>query len=591
MDKNFVHIDELFKRGLEVGEEQEQSGAWLRMQELLDKEMPVGTAPTKGSRLFKRRYLGLLLLLISIGGGAYIWQQREPVQVPAVATLSSDANTIKQVKHISQPATLDELTKNTTLGSRNSVEKLTTPTNKTQATKQNTPTSKVASAAISNSTTTAVVAPIGAKNNKQTSEQNLPQSKVQNSSTVVNTTSNKNTAILKSGLATNSKSKAIQEAEESLIDAAKNKGIVQGISGNFYKTTDDSATQITELEHTTFASTKDKNGTTKHYPVTKREKIEEKRIPIKRIVPLSAIESLAIAGLNVDVATVAEPLNPGILYASGEKSVRLVTLSKFEVSQKYIGAKSSSKSFSETKNALLNMFDGTKPFYISLLAGANYAVANPSVFGIQMGVAAFYTLSQRLTLGAELRYANNFMNYTYTDQYTTYGNVNTHQNGSVFEHVFDKNAHSDAYLAKNMGSLQLPIYLNYSFGRFSIFGGVQLANSFALHSVMQNKVATTQEEISSSVATLNLIDEKSTLNKTDFGSKLGLGYVAGVQYDINRKLSLDFRATQIVTDNATTKAAKEISKNTFKLPTLNLGIQWNFGKREKVMYIMNGRKK
>ena len=40
MDKNMIHIDDLVKLRLSGGEEQEMSGSWLRMRELLDKEMP-----------------------------------------------------------------------------------------------------------------------------------------------------------------------------------------------------------------------------------------------------------------------------------------------------------------------------------------------------------------------------------------------------------------------------------------------------------------------------------------------------------------------------------------------------------------------
>jgi len=40
MDKNFIKVDDLFRQRLGGGEEREQSGAWLNMRELLDKEMP-----------------------------------------------------------------------------------------------------------------------------------------------------------------------------------------------------------------------------------------------------------------------------------------------------------------------------------------------------------------------------------------------------------------------------------------------------------------------------------------------------------------------------------------------------------------------
>ena len=40
MDKNMIHIDDLVRKRLSGGEEPEMPGSWLRMRELLDKEMP-----------------------------------------------------------------------------------------------------------------------------------------------------------------------------------------------------------------------------------------------------------------------------------------------------------------------------------------------------------------------------------------------------------------------------------------------------------------------------------------------------------------------------------------------------------------------
>ena len=64
MDKNFVNIDDLVRQRLGGGEEQERSGAWLRMQDLLDKEMPrdkfVGM-------LYWRRFLSAMAVLLLVG--------------------------------------------------------------------------------------------------------------------------------------------------------------------------------------------------------------------------------------------------------------------------------------------------------------------------------------------------------------------------------------------------------------------------------------------------------------------------------------------------------------------------------------------
>ena len=69
MDKNFVNIDDLVRQRLEGREEQQPPGAWMRMSELLDKEMP----HRRGAFLYWRRFfnvtaIALMTTSIAIGG-------------------------------------------------------------------------------------------------------------------------------------------------------------------------------------------------------------------------------------------------------------------------------------------------------------------------------------------------------------------------------------------------------------------------------------------------------------------------------------------------------------------------------------------
>lgn len=73
MDNNLTNIDDLFKQRLGNAEEAGRPGSWLKMKELLDEQMPVGTVPTAAANGNKRKLgLAALLLLLSaitIGGG------------------------------------------------------------------------------------------------------------------------------------------------------------------------------------------------------------------------------------------------------------------------------------------------------------------------------------------------------------------------------------------------------------------------------------------------------------------------------------------------------------------------------------------
>ena len=64
MDKNFVNIDNLVRQRLAGGEEQERSGSWQNMRELLDKEMP---QERPVGLFYWRRMLSAIAVLVLIG--------------------------------------------------------------------------------------------------------------------------------------------------------------------------------------------------------------------------------------------------------------------------------------------------------------------------------------------------------------------------------------------------------------------------------------------------------------------------------------------------------------------------------------------
>lgn len=77
MDKNMIHIDELFRQRLTGAEESERAGAWMRMRELLDEQMPQGT-PVSGNHTRKIfSYMAGVLMLGAIGFGGYKWMSSQ----------------------------------------------------------------------------------------------------------------------------------------------------------------------------------------------------------------------------------------------------------------------------------------------------------------------------------------------------------------------------------------------------------------------------------------------------------------------------------------------------------------------------------
>lgn len=101
MDKNMIHIDDLFRQRLDGGQEPERPGAWLTMRELLDKEMPVAAANSSNRRRIIGYFTGLLLLTTATVGGYKMYNSQvnyngggsgSPADDISIAALSNKPN-------------------------------------------------------------------------------------------------------------------------------------------------------------------------------------------------------------------------------------------------------------------------------------------------------------------------------------------------------------------------------------------------------------------------------------------------------------------------------------------------------------------
>ncbi len=97
MDNNLINIDDLVRQRLGGGEERERSGAWLRMNELLEKEMPrVRPAGFIWRRLFGGTAILLLLSGLSLGGyelNAYRNHNNGNTNAPVASVIKSEVTT------------------------------------------------------------------------------------------------------------------------------------------------------------------------------------------------------------------------------------------------------------------------------------------------------------------------------------------------------------------------------------------------------------------------------------------------------------------------------------------------------------------
>jgi hypothetical protein len=368
-----------------------------------------------------------------------------------------------------------------------------------------------------------------------------------------------------------------------------NNKIVKDQSGSYYKEVRDTFKKIDMLSH---AVASNSNGA-KVY-VNKIDTLAITRVERIKFEPLEPLEMAALRQAKIiPQASVIAPIPVTKLkeYMISNEMVNLVPLANYKVNSRKVDPSKFNQLMTNTTQGISNYFDGTNKFYAAILLGGNGFLGNPGAFGMQLGIAGLYQLSERLTLGAEIKFANHyFSNYTINDKSVSFENVSSQEVSGV-EWLFKGTqvTTTSAYKINSFSELQLPVTLNYSLGRLSVFGGLNMAYAFPVKWNQANGFSTTQDVSSTQVQNTNpFLNQNGSIDtKKDFDTRFGLGYVAGFSYDINRKISLDARVSQNLWSSYNGNA--DAINKLFKTPTFQLSIGYFFGRKERVVYIMDKR--
>lgn len=312
------------------------------------------------------------------------------------------------------------------------------------------------------------------------------------------------------------------------------------------------------------------------------------RVERIRYTPLAPLEIAALRKANIiPKAEAIVPMASIKTITVASEMVNMVPLSDYKVASRKVDPSKFNQLVQNTSQGISNYFDGTNKFYAALLVGGNGFMGNPTAFGMQLGIAGLYQLSERLTLAGEFKFANHyFSNYTINDQSVTYDNVSSQQSGIEWLFSGTQNITTSEYKINSFTALEFPVTLSYSLGRVSIFGGVNMAYAFPVKWDKTNSVITTLASQNVSQNQNPFLNSDFKLNEQkDFASRLGMGYVGGLSYDVSRKLSFDARVTQNVWTNYNGNA--DAVNKLFKMPTFQFSIGYFFGRKERVAYILD----
>jgi hypothetical protein len=626
--KDFIHIDDVFK-DLRNGEEQEPSGAWLRMKDLLDKEMPAG-APVSAGKSFRRYIIPLVALLLAGGGFTYYKVNQDSktnaILNPSASVIAGKTSGNDKASNITSGNSNKNARSGAAINNINSVGNHTSADH-TITNNKNNPNRRVASStSMDGSATNKKVSGISNKRNPISTTKNSNNTVAGNTAKAktLNTSSTRNIASAKvieeqrvieeirpkpasGATTTNNQSAVVSNATiasaagssnpvqpkntfsngnlKQVAATLNNKKIVQTSNGDFYKEERDTFKRVDIISRTVASKANGRNNVK-----TVMDTVAITRVERVSYVPLNALEMVALHKLLVgDTRTLIPVANLKEKIVSSEM-VSLVPLANYKVASHRVDPSKFNQLVQNTSQGIANYFDGSRNFYAALILGGNTSFGNPGAFGLQFGIAGLYQLSERLTLAAEFKYVNHyFSNYSLDDKSITFENINSQQISGV-EWLFSGNQKTatSSYKINNFGALEMPITLNYNLGRVSVFGGLNMAYAFPVKWTKENTLNTVPvQQVRNQNENPFLNDPFTIDEQKDFSARFGLGYVWGLNYDFSRKVSLDARLTQILWDN--NKGNTDAIKRLFHVPTLQVSFGYYFGRKDKVVYIMDKR--
>ncbi len=618
MKNDFVNIDSVFNK-LKHGEEKYNPQSWDNMEKLLDSDMPVGTKLRKSNK----KYLLPLLLLLLIGSGLSSWYliSKNKNESTLLSSKQNNASVVSQNNPNSEPGkegmiantenieTKDvgnednqeesENKENINANEPNSNELLVVENRKKEDRKKANRLKSSEGRSEKKKEALAIKLQqekIKAQQQKQAEmELLLANSPLfdKNAKTKDIVTEKVVEVILGEPIPTKKEEQPSEEIWEKGIAVLNNQSIAKNKDNGFYYIENRDTTKRIELlkrrnnnSYTNINNQQLETIITDTISIVKVEQV--------KYVPLSFSEQIRMSRLVAanQVATNAE-INTYNNYnfdepefsAEKREIVNLVPLENFKTESKSINAFNKLKF---TAGGLAKLFDGTNNLYASIIFGGNTNISNDNAYGIQAGIGLSYILAERWTLSAEFKFINKyFPKFKFTDESSDF-NIERAHDSSTGDWIYtgDGNIIYNNYTVQNYNALNLPIYLSYNISsRMAIFGGANV--SYILPIKWEKERSMEHLIINTRSPNHELYQDKNWLVKEseDFNNRFTLGYTAGASYDISRKISINGRVTQSLWSNQRS-GLKQFDKM-FRAPAFELSMNFNFGRRDKVIYIMD----
>lgn len=224
-------------------------------------------------------------------------------------------------------------------------------------------------------------------------------------------------------------------------------------------------------------------------------------------------------------------------------------------------------------------------FYAGFSAGANYSISNNNNFqGVQFGPTGELVFNKHWSLFGAIKYFNRSGGKkTVNDSYAKeIANDTPSISGANWYYKVHTDSTNRFFNFSTLHSFELPITIRYAFNKFYVMTGINLAYYLGVNveEVQKNYSPVNLHFVQTNSTKPILNESKPTLSATDFGSKFGMGYILGAGYQMSPSWQADIQVVNNFWDNSKGKGAQKLSKDFYKLPSLQItiGYQFNRGK-------------
>jgi hypothetical protein len=612
--ENKMPIDDLFRNGLAAGEEPMNESAWTNMERLLDGENPYADETSRKRRILPWLFGGGLLAVLSVGGW---WMQQH------TSSSTASSNTAVETQTTPAPQTVSATEKTTASASSPAPQTTATP----QTAKLTSP--QLATTKNSNAADVNTLEPNSNKLNRSKNKRSGKKDNLANTSSSLAATPegqpliNNNTSLESEALATPlAEAPLAKTSNTPKSSKQKNKQAV------LPKTVADKPVAVTAPPKVN--SPLSANAETPA-PLAKRSK-QITTVELNERVDRSRNGSVLNKGFDtLSISSSNEPSQQALPRwmqpdADGKYHPRYVVLNPDEdmqaqqqvalsnkeqasqqvpqtappssstgtktnpINQNETARKSSKESSVDrlrTKAAVFNdnMASKIGKSCPGMSMGVHAAINNPknNFGGFQFGLNNLKPFGDYFSVLAEVKFfLRNNSGYSIRDIMTTNKNLSMDTMSSpantIYAYQVDSMSH--LYNFKRFASIELPLVFQFHYRRLTAYAGVNMAYQFRINTsnVQRNFVVNHYDTVSNQLPYNMPAELGQDVTKADFHARWGLGLVGGLSYSFNPQLYVDMRMVRNVSDNAQTLSARDVSANTFKVPSVQLSLGYRFRK-------------